>query len=97
MLFVILMNFTDQGARNVKDTVKRANAFRKAAESKFGVQVREIYWTLGEYDLVAVTDAPDEETATALALSLGALGNIKTQTLRAFTAEEMNVILAKMS
>ena len=97
MLFISLFNFTDQGVRNVKDTVKRGNAFRETAESKFGVKVRELYWTLGQYDVVAVTDAPDEETATALALSLGALGNVKTQTLRAFTAEEMNVILAKMS
>jgi len=97
MLFVTLMNFTDQGSRNVKDTLGRSKAFTEMAESRFGVKVKEIYWTLGGYDIVTVTDAPDEETATALALALSSLGNVKTQTLRAFTAGEMSGILAKLS
>jgi uncharacterized protein with GYD domain len=97
MLFITLMNFTDQGVRNVKDTVERAKSFREMAKSKFGVEVKDVLWTLGEYDVVTITDAPDEETATALSLALSSLGNVKTQTLRAFTAEEMSGILAKMS
>ena len=97
MLFITLMNFTDLGVRNIKDTVGRAKAFREMAHSKFGVEVRDVLWTLGEYDLMAITDAPDEETATALALALSSLGNVKVQTLRAFNAKEMSGILAKMS
>ena len=97
MLFVILMNFTEQGVRNVKDTVERAKAFKEMAESKYDVKVREILWTLGKYDLIAITDALNEEKATALALSLGILGNVKTQTLRAFTAQEMSSIIAKIA
>ena len=97
MTFITLMKFTDQGIRNVKDTVERAKSFIEAGESKFGVKIKEIYWTLGEYDLVSITDAPDEETATALALSLGTLGNVRTLGMRAFNAEEMSGILAKIS
>lgn len=97
MLFVILMNFTEQGVRNVKDTVERAKAFKEMAESKYDVKVKEILWTLGQYDLIAITDALNEEKATALALSLGILGNVKTQTLRAFTAQEMSSIIAKIA
>lgn len=97
MLFVILMNFTEQGVRNVKGTVERAKAFREMAESKYDVKVKEILWTLGQYDLIAITDALNEEKATALALSLGILGNVKTQTLRAFTAQEMSSIIAKIA
>ena len=97
MLFITLMNFTDSGVRNIKDTVERAKAFREMAHSKFGVIVRDVLWTLGDYDLIAITDAPDEETATALALALSSLGNVKAQTLRAYSAREMSGILAKMS
>ena len=97
MTFITLMKFTDQGIRNVKETIERAKSFIETAESKFGVKIKEIYWTVGEYDIVVITDAPDDETSTALALSLGALGNVRTQTMRAFTAEEMSGILAKIS
>ena len=97
MIFVILMKFTDQGIRDVKDTVERAKSFKETAELKFGIEIKEIYWTLGEYDIVVIADAPDEETVTSLLFSLNALGNVRTQSMRAFTAEEMSGILAKMS
>ena len=97
MLYITLMNFTDLGVRNIKDTVGRAKAFREMAHSKFGAEVRDILWTLGDYDVIAITDAPDEETATALALALSSLGNVKAHTLRAFNAKEMSEILAKIS
>ncbi len=96
MLYVILAKFTDQGARNAKDTLKRAKAFREMAKDKFGVTVRELLWTLGPYDLVVIADAPDEKSSTALSLAVGALGNVRTQTLRAFNADEMNDIIAKL-
>jgi uncharacterized protein with GYD domain len=88
------MNLTDQGIKNFKDATKRAEAFT-ALVQQHGGSVRSIYWTLGQYDLVAVTEGPDDETAAALALLLGSLGNVRTVTLRAFDAEEMARIIAK--
>lgn len=93
--YIVLGNFTDQGIRNIKETAKRAEAF-KALAKKAGVTVKDIYWTLGRYDLVTILEAADDELITALGLSAGSLGNIRTQTLRAFSAEEMGGILAKM-
>ncbi|WP_192254734.1 GYD domain-containing protein [Mesorhizobium silamurunense] len=93
--YVLLADFTDQGAKAAKDTVKRSEAFRQMAE-KSGVKVQALFWTLGQYDVVAVAEAPDDNTATALSLSLASLGNVRTQTLRAFDAEEMKKIIAKM-
>ena len=96
MLYVILMNFTEQGVRTVKDTVKRAKAFRAMAEKEFKTEVKDLFWTLGAYDVMALVDAPDEQTVTALALSLAAKGNVKTQTLRAIDEKEMSGILRKI-
>jgi len=93
--FIMLGNFTDQGVRNVKETTKRAEAF-KAMAQKAGVTVKELYYTLGQYDLVSIVEASDEQTATAVLLSVGALGNVRSQTLRAFPSAEMDKILAKM-
>jgi uncharacterized protein with GYD domain len=93
--YVVLANFTDQGVKTAKDSPKRAEAFKQMAKT-FGVTVKDIFWTQGRYDIVAITDAPDELTATALNLSLGSLGNIRTESLRAFSAEEMLTIVAKM-
>jgi uncharacterized protein with GYD domain len=94
--YITLMNFTDQGIRNVKDSTKRAEAFQEAAK-RLGVTVKEIYWTLGQYDIVATVEGPDAPSVTALGLSLGAMGNVHTQTLRAFGAAEMKQILDKMA
>ena len=93
--YIILGNFTDQGIRNVKETTKRAEAVSSMAE-KAGATLKEIYWTLGAYDIVAILEAPDDETATALGLSISSLGNVRTQTLRAFTADEIDSILGKI-
>ncbi|MGH8856822.1 MAG: GYD domain-containing protein [Polaromonas sp.] len=94
--YIALSNFTDQGIRSVKDTTKRADAVKEAAK-KFGANMSQIYWTLGQYDLVAIIEAPNDESATAFALAIGAAGNVRTQTLRAFTKDEMNGILLKMA
>jgi uncharacterized protein with GYD domain len=94
--YVVLANWTDQGIRNAKETTKRVDAF-KASAKKVGVTVKDCYWTLGQYDCVLVLEAPDEESATTLGLSVGLLGNVRTQTLRAFSAEEMGRILSKVS
>jgi uncharacterized protein with GYD domain len=93
--YVVLATFTDQGVKTAKDSPKRAEAFKQMAKT-FGVTVKDIFWTQGRYDIVEVTDAPDEISATALNLSLGALGNIRTESLRAFSAEEMTTIVSKM-
>jgi len=93
--YVVLANFTDQGIRTAKDTMKRADAF-KAMAKKFGVTVREIFWTQGQFDIVVITEAPDDLSGTALNLSLCALGNVRTQSLRAFSPTEMSTIIGKM-
>src|SRR5262249_40434976 len=93
--YIVLANYTEQGIRNVGDTLKRTDAV-KAMAKKAGVTMKETYWTLGAHDVVAIFDAPDDETMTALGLSLGKLGNVRTQTLRAFSAADMKGILGKV-
>jgi uncharacterized protein with GYD domain len=93
--YVVLANFTDQGIRNAKDSPKRAEAFREMAKT-FGVTVKELVWTQGRYDVVTVLEAPDEQAAMSLSLSLCALGNVRTETLRAFSAADMTKIVGKM-
>ena len=93
--YVVLYRWTDQGVRNAKDSVARARDFIAATE-KAGGKVAKVYWTQGRYDLVAITELPNEETAMILSLNLSKLGNVRTETLRAFTAEEMESILKKV-
>lgn len=93
--YTVLANFTDQGIRNVKETTHRAEAVEAAAR-KAGVTVKSIQWTLGSYDLVCQFEAPDDETITAFGLAMGTQGNIRTQTLRTFSRDEMNAILARV-
>ena len=93
--YVVLAKFTDQGVRNAKDSPKRAEAFKEMAK-KAGVTVKEIFWTQGRYDIVTITEAPDEMSATALSLSISALGNVRTESLRAFSAADMAKIVGKM-
>jgi len=94
-MYVVLANFTDQGVRNVKDSIKRAEAFKELAKSS-GATVKDLYWTLGQYDIVATVDAPDDMAITALGLTLAKAGNVRTQTLRAFSQAEMGSILSKV-
>ncbi len=93
--YLMLGSFTDQGVRDVKASPKRA-ADARASAKKYGVSVKEQYWTLGQYDVALIADAPDEASMTAFGLSLGALGNIRTQTLRAFGSEEIAAILGRV-
>ncbi len=94
--YVLLLQYTDQGIRNVKDTTKRAAAFKGEIAGKFGVKVSEILWTLGQYDLVALAEAPNDEAMASCALSVAKLGNVKIQTLRAFRTSELDALLAKL-
>jgi len=93
--YIVLSNFTDQGIRSVKDTTKRADGVRELAK-KFGVTAKEFYWTLGSHDVVVIFDAPDDASMTALGMEIGAMGNVRTETLRAFSKDEMNGILGKV-
>jgi len=93
--YVVLTKFTEQGVRNAKESPKRADAFRQMAKT-FGVTVKEIFWTQGRYDVVTIVEAPDETAAMSLSLSLSALGNVRTESLRAFSAAEMTTIVGKM-
>ncbi len=92
--FVHLINWTDQGIRNFRDTPKRADAFKELVQ-KHGGSVKALYWTLGEYDIVAVTEAPDDETVTAIAFTVSSLGNVRTATMRAFDQKEIEKIISK--
>lgn len=94
--YILLGNFSEQGIRAVKDTTKRAEGLSKIGK-KTGVTVKEVFWTLGQYDVAAILEAPDDAAATAFGLSVGKLGNVRTQTLRAFRADEMGEILGKLA
>ncbi len=93
--FVTLFNWTEQGVTHVKDTTKRAENF-KAAVKKAGGSVRDVYWTMGRYDGVIIFDAPDAETATAVLMNACSLGNVRSETLRAFSEQEIQKIVAKV-
>jgi uncharacterized protein with GYD domain len=93
--YIVLSSFTDQGVRNVKDTTKRADAVRETAK-KMGVTMKDIYWTVGKYDVVVTFDAPDDAAMTALSLAISSGGNVRTQTMRAFSRDEVAGILAKL-
>jgi uncharacterized protein with GYD domain len=92
--FASLFNFTEQGIRKYAETVSRADAFIKEAQ-KSGVKVTAMYWLVGGHDGLVVMEAPDEQTATATLLKLGSLGNVRTQTMRAYDRAEMEPIVAK--
>ena len=94
--YVMLAHFTERGIMNVKNTAQRAEEFKLMA-IRHGAAVRETFWTLGQYDVVIIVQAPDEMTITALGLSLATLGFVRTQTLRAFSEAEMQTILRKMA
>jgi uncharacterized protein with GYD domain len=94
--YVALLDWTEQGVRNFKETVDRYEAAEKAFES-LGVSFTDIYWTLGAHDIVATVEAPDDESLAAALLAVAQQGNIRTTTLRAFSRDEMRAIIGKVS
>jgi uncharacterized protein with GYD domain len=94
--YVSLLNFTDQGIRTVKETIERADAAAELAQ-QHGGSLQQIYWTVGPYDVVAILEAPDDETATAFLLEVGSRGNIRTTTLRAYDRDQMSGIIQRLS
>jgi len=92
--YITLISWTEQGVRSYADTVKRAEA-GKALAARMGGRLTDILWTLGPYDIVAVGEFPDDESATATMLALSAGGNVRTTTMRAFDSTEIAAIVAK--
>jgi uncharacterized protein with GYD domain len=93
--YVVLSTFTEQGIRAVRDTTKRADGVRELAR-KMGIDTKSMYWTIGSYDIVATFEAPNDEAMTTLSLALSSQGNIRTQTMRAFSKDELSGILGKL-
>jgi len=93
--YVTLMNWTDQGVKAAKDTVQRRDQADALAE-KHGASIEQVYWTVGPYALVTIIQAPDDESATSMLLELGAGGNLRTTTLRAYDREEMSGIIQRL-
>ena len=90
--YILLLNWTDQGIRNVKDTIKRADAFRSYLEKKGG-KLTDIFYTFGQYDLVMIVELPNDNEAMSVLLGTGSLGNIRSTTLKAFNLEETRKIV----
>ena len=93
--YILLVNWTDQGIRNVKETIERVESGTQLAQ-KHGMSLEQVYWTIGPYDIVALGEAPDDESATAFAVELGSAGNVRTTTMRAYDREEMSGILGRL-
>jgi uncharacterized protein with GYD domain len=91
-MYVSLVQFTDQGIRNIKDTTEAA----MAEAEKMGMKIMQPLWTMGAYDVVVLLEAPNDETMSAFTLKIGSMGSVKTQTMRAFRREEMEGILSKI-
>ena len=92
--YVSLLNWTNQGIRGVKETIQRVDSADELAQKHGGSL--QVYWTVGPHDIVAILEAPDDESATAFLLETGLLGNIRTTSLRAYDREEMSSILGRL-
>lgn len=93
--YIALINWTDQGVKGFKDSVDRFETARSQLRS-MGVDFKDCYWTIGSHDIVALIDAPDDETLAAGLLAVAGAGNIRTSTLRAFSADEMRGVIGKV-
>jgi uncharacterized protein with GYD domain len=94
--YIVLANYTQQGMQNIKESPARLEA-AKELHKKFGAELKAFYLTMGAYDAIAITEAPDDQTAAKVALSLGSKGAIRTATLRAFTENEYRDIIAALA
>ena len=93
--YVVLVNWTDQGIRTVKESPQRLDATTKAIEAAGGKLIA-FYLTMGRYDEVLIVEGPSDEVAATLALSAGSEGNVRTETLKAFPEAEYRKIIAKI-
>ena len=93
--YVCLVTFTDTGVKNLRKTTSRAKAFKEKME-KEGIKILQTLWTVGQFDLVHVFEAPDDEVAGTMAYTLSSYGNVRTNTMRAFTMEEMDRVIDRV-
>ncbi len=93
--YVMLMNWTDQGARNVKESPRRLDAAKKAL-NEVGGEFKSFFMTMGEYDMVVVYEAPDDAVAARFTLQVGQLGNVRTKTMKAFPESAYREIIASL-
>jgi uncharacterized protein with GYD domain len=93
--YIGLLSFTDKGLQTIKQSTQRAAAAKEIGKS-IGVNMKEIYWTMGAYDIVCVLEAQDEQALTAFSLAIAQQGNVRTQSMRAYTAPEMDAVLKKL-
>ena len=93
--YITLLNWTEQGMEKIKDSSQRLDAGREAFK-KLGCELKDVYLTMGPYDLVCVVEAPDAGTAARAILSLGAAGNVRTLTLPAFSEDEYRKIIGSL-
>ncbi|MGO4682660.1 GYD domain-containing protein [Hyphomicrobium sp. 2TAF46] len=94
--YIAFGNFTEQGIRNAKDSPKRKEEFKEMAK-QLGVTVKDVYWTLGRFDIVLILEAQDDAVAAELGLNLGKLGNVRTETMRAFGPTEVTKLLDRIA
>ena len=92
--YISLLTFTDEGIRTVRDTIQRADSAAELAQQHGGSL--QVYWTVGPYDIVAIVEAPDDESATAFLLEAGSWGNVRTNTLRAYDRDQMSGIIQRL-
>jgi uncharacterized protein with GYD domain len=93
--YISLVNYTDQGIRNIKDSPKRLAEVKKLAKA-FGGNLKQFFLTMGGYDIVVVVDLPGDEAAAKFVLTIGAAGNVRTTTLKAFSESEYRKIIAAL-
>jgi len=93
--YISMLRYTQQGIQNIKESPARLDAAKKAFQA-MGAELKAWYLVLGQYDAVVISEAPDDETVAKLVLAIGALGNIRTETLRAFTEEEYRKLIAAL-
>jgi len=93
--YIILFRFTQQGMKNIKESLDRVDAAKQTFQA-MGAEVKEFYSVMGKYDTVFIVEAPDDETIAKLTLAIGSLGNVRTETLRAFTEDEYRKIIADL-
>lgn len=94
--YILLLHYTEQGMKNIKESPSRLDAVRKLFESQ-GAKLKDFYLVTGHYDAVCICEAPNDEVFARLALTAGSKGNVRTETLHAFTEEEYRKITASIA
>ena len=93
--YISLVSYTQEGIKSVKDTGRRANAFAERLK-KSNIKMKSTFWTIGRFDIVHIFEAPDDDAAASVAFALGSMGNVRTETMRAFDLEEVTRIVGNV-